>query len=791
MLKNYLKVAFRTLLKNRLQSGINIFGLALGLASCLLIFLFVQEELSYDRFHVKSDRIYRVVKDFVDSDGGRLPDATTPPALAPAIAREIPGVEKVCRVFPNWGGKLLLQSDQQAFYEENYCLVDTSFFQIFDLEILAGNPESAMREVNQVVITDQMARKYFGAEEALGKEFRAERNVFTVGAVVKPLPVNSHFHFDVFLSLNRLSDQKDQFWGWYNFYTYILLSENSEIAAVDAQIQELFKRNEPESENQFYSQALSDIHLHSNLKWELEANGDIKYIYLFILIALFVLVIASVNYINLATARSGNRAKEVGVRKVSGAHRTSLIAQFLTESLLTVLIAGLLAIILAEAALPAFNHLLGRELSFLFGQNASLLLLLVGGLLILGLLSGLYPAFYLARFRPAWVLKGIKAKNGGQSWLRKGLVVAQFTIAVALIAGMLVIQGQLNYIQSKNLGFAKEQVIVIDNSGAADNPETLKNRFSAIQGVVGAGGSSATLGGLNWTQTMSRRGVPEEEGVLVNYAYVDHDYLDVLKMQMLEGRNYSREFSTDTLDALIINETAAKSIGLEAPYIGKEVRWETGNDTVNLYRKVVGVVKDFHFTSLHESIKPYAFELAPRQADNINLRIASKDYRQIINNLKMEWENLAPDRPFEFVFLDERLDKLYRADQNFQSVFSYFTFLAILIACLGLFALASFTAERRIKEIGIRKVLGAGIGQLVFLLSNDFLRLVVAAVILATPIAWLAMNRWLDNFAYRIEISWTAFALAGLTALLIAFLTVSFEAFKAARRNPVHALKYE
>lgn len=790
MLRNYLKIAIRNLLKNKATTAINILGLAVGLACCLLILLFVQDELQYDQYHSKSERIYRVVKDFVDSEGSRLPDATTPPALAPALVAEIPEVENAVRIFPNWNNQVLIDRGDQQFYESTFCTADTSLFEIFDFKLVEGTLDNALKSEGHIVISEKAATKYFGDKTALGETLNIDQNLYTVSAVVETMPDNSHFHFDFFFPISRLGDIDDN-WGWYNYYTYLLLKENASISSFEPKLQPLYERNVPEGTSIYYTQALKDIHLHSQLKWELEANGSMRYVYLFISIAIFVLIIACLNYINLATARSAPRAKEVGIRKVVGARRRTLINQFLVESIFTVFLASLLAVVMVEILLPFFNQVVDKSLVFISTQNLTLFAGILLTVAVVGGLSGLYPAFFLSSFEPLRVIKNFKA-SGESFWgFRQGLVVVQFAIAIALMAGVFVVMQQIKFIQNKDLGFNDEQLLIIKNTGDIPNSDALKNQLLQSSTVQNLGASSGVLGGLNWTRSLAAKGQTSEDAVLVNFAYTDFSYLETIGLEFIEGRGFSSSFQGDTLDAVVINETAAKTIGLEAPYVGKEVIWNFFDGDSLGYRRIVGVTKDFHFTSMRESIKPYAFVLFDEATSNLCLKMQSDDYGKAVNEIKMIWDEMVPGRPLTYFFADEQFDKLHKADQNFQKVFSYFTFLAIVIACLGLFALVTFATERRVKEIGIRKILGASIPQIVLLLSKDFLYLLLMALVLAIPVAWWSMEQWLENFAYRITINGWFFVFTAIIALAIAFLPIFYQSIRAALENPVKALRYE
>ncbi len=803
MIKNYLKVAFRNLMKNKVLSFINIFGLASGIACALLIILFIKDELSFDRFNKDPERIYRVVKDFVNEDGSLLPDATTPPALATAMQKDIPEIESTVRIFSNWGGKYLIKHGDKKFYEEGVYRADSSIFTVFNFPFIKGDASNAFKQLKSVVFTETAAKKYFGNEDPIGKSVDIDpMGPHTVTAVIKDIPGNSHFKFDFLISTRTIGGGNiDENWGFYNFYTYIKLKPNTGIASVEPKIKSLFKKYQPDNKNIFYTQALTDIHLRSNLKWELRPNSDKIYIYVFGTIALFVIIIASINYVNLVTAKSSLRAKEVGVRKVVGAARQSLIGQFLTESVVTVFIASLLAIGLAAIILPAFNHFTQKELS-IFSTNMQLVWIMIAGFtLLIGFIAGLYPAFYLSGFRPAFVLKGLNTSGNSTITLRKVLVVLQFVISVVLIVGSLVINRQLNFMQSAKLGFNKEQVIVINNLQRSPNSEAFKNDLIKIPGVKKVTGADGMIGGQNWTNNFRLRG--SENGQLVNFLSVGNDFLDVLGIDLKEGRGFSGQYPADTLNngipagplnqvigSVIINEKAVKDMGVPSPSVGQQLVLSTDADTT-YYVNIVGVVKDFHFTSLRNEIKPFAFVKSNNRVNSLAIKIDANDTRTTLAQMQNKWQSLFADRPFDYYFLDESIDKLYHSEKNFKDLFFYFTIIALIIACLGLFGLAAFTAEQRTKEIGIRKVLGATVSNIVAMLSKDFLKLVCLAAIIAFPIAWFIMNKWLQDFTYRINLNWLVFAVGGIVAIVIALLTVSFQAIKAALANPVKSLRTE
>ena len=802
MLSNYLKIALRSLRKHRVVSFINIFGLAVGLACGLLIFLFVRDEWSYDRFNANADRTYRIVKDFVNDDGSRLPDATTPPALAPAMLHEIPEVEQATRIFPSWGGKYLIRYGEKSFTEDRLFRVDSNFFDVFSMLFLEGGAATAFHELNSIVITQTIARKYFGAQDPLGKVLRTDAGDLKVTGVVKDVPDPAHFHFDFLISTAKFGGQIDNQWGWYNFYTYVRLKPHTAIGPVVAKVQALYHKNDKEGKNIFYAQALTDIHLRSDLKWEIEPNGNALYIYVFSIIGLFVIAIACVNYINLSTAKASLRAKEIGVRKVTGALRGGLIRQFLTESVLTVALSFVLALALAELLLPVINLLVQKNLSLGVLVEPIWLAVIFASLLIIGLVAGIYPALYLSGIKPVLVLKGQGYTGRPVFDLRKALVIFQFTISVALIAGTVVMVQQIHYVQNAKLGLNKDQVMIIDDAGnlSRSDRETMLGKLAKINGVSKAATANGVLGGLNWTTSLNLKG--STNGQLVNFLGISYDYLDVLGIHIKEGRNFSAAYPSDTpsngvagqtsriAGSIILNETAVRDLGIHEPVVGQLVQSGKNNDTI-YYRKIIGVTEDFHFASFKMAIKPFAFLLNNDWQDNFTVKVAPAGLDHTIAQIGTEWKRFSPDRPFHYSFLDEAFSKHYQSDQRFNEVVLYLTILAIGIGCMGLFGLTAFMIERRTKEIGVRKVVGASATGIVVLLSRDFIRLVLLAVLIATPIAWFALNKWLGNFAYRISIQWWVFALAGLAAVFIALATVSFQAIGAAVANPVKSLRSE
>ena len=801
MIRNYFKTAWRNLWKNKTFSFINVFGLATGIACSLLIFLFVRDELSYDRFHKDAQNIYRVVKDFVNDDGSRLPDATTPPAVAPAMQREMPEVENITRVFPSWGRDFLIKYGDKKLIEQNLYRVDSSFFDVFTFPFIKGDPKNSFKNIKSIVLTKTTAKRYFGNDDPIGKILSVDDlGDMMVSGVIKDVPSNSHFHFDFLISVRTFpGNDLDASWGWYNFYTYAKLKPNTSTASLTKKIQDLYKRNDKDGKNIFYVQPLTGIHLTSNLKWELEPNSDQLYVYVFTLIGIFIILIAGINYVNLATAKASVRAKEIGVRKVAGALRSSLINQFLVESVITCLLASAVAVVIAQLLLPVVNALTVKQLTVL--GNPTVLSYMLLSAVLLGIVAGILPAIYLSSFKPIIVLKGLKLSEKTTLGLRKILVVIQFTISVVLIIGALIISQQMQFIQSAKLGLNKDQVLIAKNTFNAQQRRAFLNEISQLPGIKNATAADGVVGGQNWTNGMSLKG--SQNSQLINFLSVGYDFVDVMGMQVKEGRSFSARFPTDTMTngtprgprdqnigGVLINETAVKDLGIPEPAVGKQLLWGNDKDTM-YYVTIVGVLKDFHFTSLRNQIKPFAFINSPRRQWYFTLKLSGDNIKATIAQVQNTWKKFSNERPFEYTFLDETYAKLYLSESRFQKIFISLVLLGIVIACLGLLGLTTFAAQRRVKEIGIRKVLGASAASVVGLLSKDFLKLVVIALIIAAPIAWFAMNKWLEEFAYRISIQWWIFIVAAAIAVVIALMTISAQAIKAAVANPVKSLRTE
>ena len=785
MLANYLKIAIRNLAKYKGYSFINISGLTIGITCCLLIVLWVHDEVSYDRFHDHASTLYRVVENQNYADGV-FPVAVTPAPLAPALKQDFPEIVDATRL--SFTGRLVSYQDA-SFYETDIAVVDPSFLTMFSFPVLTGDATTLLDDPFSVVISPEIARKYFGEGDPVGKILRFnDEHDLTVTGVIENVPHNSHLQFTMLMPISFYESLGQNMENWRSnwLYTYVQVQDGVRAEDVDAKIVDVIKQNNEGSVTDLYLQPVSRIHLHSDFTADIGGHGDVQYVYIFSVIALFVLLIACINFMNLSTARSANRAKEVGMRKVFGARRTHLIRQFYGESLLIACIALLMGLVLIVLLLPAFNDLSQKQLSLGIVTHGPILAGLIGITLFTGIFAGSYPALFLSSFRPVKVLKGTIRTGTRSALFRSVLVVTQFALSIVLIIGTGVIYTQLDYIRNKKLGFDKEHLIYIVMRGnIGQSYDALKSELTQnpnILGVTAASGLPTYIGsstsGFDW------EGKNPDDDILMHYNEVDFDYFETLKMEMAEGRSFSRAFPSDTVSAVIVNEEAVRVMGVESPL---ETRFEAGGEEVN----IVGVVKDFHFKPIDTKIEPIVIALDPDDTNFMFIRVHPTGLSATLAYLEETWKTVIPDYPFEYNFLDEAYDRIYRAEENLGSLVNYFSVLAIFIACLGLFGLASFTAEQRSREIGIRKVLGASVPGLTVSMCREFIKLVVIANVLAWPIAYYALQNWLEGFAYRTDIDWGLFVLTGVLALVIATFTVSYQAVKAARANPVEVLRYE
>jgi len=801
MFKNYLKIAYRNIKKHKGYSLINVAGLAIGMACCILILFFVFDELSYDKFHENHDRIYRVTRKWLNEDGVvNLHLGHVAPSIGPLLENDFPEILHTVRMIRI---ERLLVGDNSIFFEEpSFFFAEEDVFKVFTFDMTAGDPETALQDPFTIVITEEMAEKFFGAEDPIGKSLTIQvppqKADMKVTGVIRSLPHNSHFHADFLGSFKTyeavVGEQEMQSWVSNNYATYLLMSENYDINRLKSQLDPFIDRHMSQGmseKTKLQLQPLTDIHLRSHLDSEIEANSDIMYVYVFSIIAFFVLLIACFNFMNLATARSAGRAKEVGLRKVVGAQRAQLIRQFLSESIITAVISLLIALVIVFLVLPKFNQFVGRDLSLNIMENISLFFSLFLITIFVGFISGIYPAVFLSAFKAVRVLKGNLDRGKKGLSFRTVLVVFQFATSIILIICVGVVSGQLNYMRTRNLGFDEEHVVVLPSSPAiGERLEAFKSRLLRNPNILSVSAAKRVPSG-RLLDSAEARVLSGETSQPITFRIaqlrVDYDYIPTFKMEMAAGRNFSREMGTDADQAFILNETAARRIGWKSPEeaVGKGFGYGLRKG------QIIGVVKDFHFESLHQEISPIVMFISSTDLSQISIRISSQNIPQTMALLKDTWAELRPDYPFSYYFIDENFDQLYRSEENLQRIFSYFAFLSVVIGCLGLFGLASYSAERRTKEIGIRKVLGASATGLVGLLSKEFTKWVLLANVIAWPMAYLVMSRWLQNFAYRSGIGLGTFLLAGGLAWMIAFLTVCYQVIKASLADPVKALKYE
>jgi putative ABC transport system permease protein len=797
MFRNYLKVAFRALLKNKVFGFINIAGLAIGISTCVLITLFVLDELSYDTFNEKADRIFRVTE-ILHLPKEDRPQAVTAPPMAPWLKTNFAEVEKTVRI--SRSSRILSYKDTKMFDTQIY-YADSSLFEIFTFPMLKGNPTKALVNPYSIVLTESAVKKYFGDEDPIGKSMSLSDTIaLTVTAVIKDIPTTSHTRFDVVLSrttIDELNNHEPED-NWFNngYYSYILLANGSDHKKLEAKIKPALEKQMKAAKKDgglwydFVLQPLTDIHLKSTIPYDISPNGDLKYVITFSIIAALVLFIACANYVNLSTARSLTRAKEVGMRKAVGANRSQLVTQLLGESVLVTLIAFLIALAVINVVLPSFNLLTGKNLTFalLFTQSKAVLIL-VGIFLTIGILAGCYPALFLSSFSPIAALKNKLASGKDNGFVRKGLVVFQFTISIVLIAGTLLIFSQMRFMQNQKLGLNKDQMIMVKmRSALVPKHKLIKDELSSAPGVISSTVTDFSYGSGTSNIALLPEGAGENEITSEAVISIDPNFLKTFQIELVAGRDFSEEIISDDTAGFIVNESAVRHFNWGTPEqaLGKKIDWGLGKKG-----KVVGVVKDFNFSSLHESIRPLILHIQKDFYRFIGLKVNAANVSETISSLEKKWKTLNPDIPFEYSFLNEDFAQLYKSEKQTQTIVGLLSGLAIFIACLGLFGLAAFMAEQRMKEIGVRKVLGADVLGIVGLLSKDFIILVLIAIAIAVPVAWLGMNRWLDGFAYKTDLSWWIFAVAGTAAIVIALVTVSFQSIKAAMTNPAKVLKNE
>jgi putative ABC transport system permease protein len=799
MLKNYFKIAWRNLLRNKLYSLINIIGLAIGVSCCVLIFLYVQYELSYDTYNTKSDRIFRLTTESHEPNKV-VSFAPTSPVISVRLQANFPEVERFARL--NFSRRAISHGNNK-FYDTRIVYADSTMLTMFTFGMKEGDPAKALTAPYSVVLTESAAKRYFGSEPAFGKVMKMSDTIpLMVTGIIKDIPLNSHIGFDCLLSRSTMNDmnKNNPDWiegnekNWFNCdsYSYVLLSENTNYKQFEPKINKMLEKEMEDVRKatgmsmNIRLQPLKDIHLRSHLDAEFRGsnNSDIVYVYIFSGTAFLILLIACCNFINLSTARSINRSKEIGLRKVIGAKRAQLVAQFLGESILFSLIASLLSLLIVVSAIPVFNAFIGVPLSL----NGSVFWIYLAIIAAVGILAGLYPALLMSSFTPIRSLKGKVTHGLADIFFRKGLVVFQFAIAVMLIVGSSLILQQLDFIQNRNIGMNKEQVMGIELRGADQRKGQVILKELAKDPHV----TNATLNGFSFKQmshiTLLPEGTPENELTSSDVFAVDENFLKTFQIGIAAGRDFSKDFPNDVNDAFIVNETAVKAFGWKTPKaaLGKKIQWGGNKEG-----SVIGVVKDFNYTSLREDIQPLLIHIFPPWYNTVTLRLKTTDLSKTLRNIETTWKAVTTESPFKYAFVEDDFNSLYRSEQNMRSVLGAFTFLSVFVACLGLFGLAAFTIKQRFREIGIRKVLGSSVSGIVSLLSRDFLKLVLVSILIACPLAWYAMHTWLQDFAYKVEIGWWVFLLAGSMALLVAFATVCFQAMKAAWANPVKSLRTE
>ena len=793
MIKNYFKIALRKLWRQKVFSFINIMGLAVGMTACFLIYLYVHFETSYDAFNTKANRIYRIITD-IKTPSDLLQWSSTSAPMAINMQRDFPEVESAVRIS---GQSFLVRKDNEKFQENNTIMADSTLFNIFDFPLVYGNKNTALKEPMSIVLSQTAAKKYFGNTNPVGQTVLLTGGAInaTITGIMKDIPENSQFKADMIVSM---SSQKqiygqsiDSQWTSFNLVSYLLLKPGVNVKSLTAKVSRVLDKHvgsqlkEAQMSFTLFLEPLRDVYLYSTRDGS--KTGNINNVYIFSIIAVFILLIACINFINLTTARSAERAKEVGIRKVVGAARFQLAKQFMGESVVICFMAFIVSILLSSLLLSLFNHLAGKQVSTPFFYHplyiVSLFFISIG----IGIVAGFYPALVLSSFKPVSVLKGRFASGTKGILLRKGLVIFQFTISIILIIGTVIVYTQLKYMRSQDLGFSKDQTIVIDTN-QDKNKDAFKESLSSVPGVLATSFSSTVPGGgtsTAYSKVQNKSG--DMQTASLDIYFVDFDYINQYKIKVIAGRGFSKEFGTDTTQAMVINESAAKLLGYTSPQqaVGRNF------DQWGRKGKIIGVVRDFHYIALQEPIRPLTMRIEPGGYQLISIKVATANLPATIKDIESKWNQLIPNRPFDYSFLDESFDKQYRAEDRFGSLFFNFAILAIFISCLGLLGLASYSTIQRTREIGVRKVLGASVSNIINLLSIEFLKLVLVAFIIASPIAWLFMNKWLQDFAYRTYLSWWMFVFAGIAAIVIAFGTISFQAIKAAIANPVKSLRTE
>jgi putative ABC transport system permease protein len=807
MLRNYFLVALRNIIRNKLYSVVNIFGLAIGLACCFMILLHIKDEFSYDKFNNKADQIYRMALHRYYPDT-QVDYALSPHSIGPIMVQEMPEIKGMVRLFQGQGETAITFGDK-TFNESRFMLADSNFFDFFSIRLLKGNPEEILRNPQELVLTETTANKYFGDDDPIGKTLTATFGELQVVGVCEDVPENSHFHFDFIGGLNGVGFLRQPSFITFSVYTYFLIETQSQARAVEAKIPGLLRHHAAGQIQsrmgvsyddyiaagngyEFFLQPLTSIHLHSHLNNELDTNGNINYVIILISVALFILIIASINFVNLSTARSSERAKEVGIRKVVGSEKARLIGQFMTESVLITILSLIIALLFVEVGLPLFNNLTGKHLSIDYLDSFTLPVLL-GFAIIVGIISGSYPAFVLSSFKPVNVLKGKFSTSKKGILTRKGLVIFQFFLSISLISFTLLVYSQLNYLQNKNLGFYKKNILVLRSNLLPNNRESFKQELLKIPGVISAATSNTQITGGFYFGFMIQAEEYGSDVITSRGMVADEDFIETMGLKLIEGRGFSREFN-DSL-SVIINQLAAKEFGLEEPLGAKLIEpVDTGGGYVLREFTVIGIIEDFHYNSLHDNLN--SFVLQSMSGPNgfgtfMYIRANSNNWSETLASIETKWNEFFPQQPFSYFFHDEYIHNMYQADQASGRIFMIFTLLAILIACVGLFGLASYSTNQRIHEIGVRKALGSSVSKIVYLFSTDFTKLVIGAFIISVPIAILIMRYWLNNFVFRTNIHFVIFIISGILAVAIALITISYHTIRSANMNPSEVLRYE
>jgi len=804
MFSNYLKITLRNIKNNKSYTIINISGLTAGIVCCLLILLYVRYELSYDKFYEKADSIYRIaMEDKTPNDIRHW--GWTSVMMATVLKNEYPEVKQCTRILTEMGETQITYGENSNI-EKRVMYADSLFFDLFTIPLISGNEETVLKNPNSVILSEAAAWRYFGNEDPVGKTIKvrnwwAENTDHIITGVAENIPPNAHFHFDFLISYNSTRVSQSRSWGYTQIFNYILLEEGCDALAFEAKLPDLVRKYDAPIveevrnisydeylalgyDTRLYLQPLKDIHLKSKLEHEIEATGNITYVSMFTIIAVFILLIACINFMNLSTARSVNRAKEVGVRKTLGSFRKQLVIQFLTESVLLSFIALVIAMLIIAIILPTFRAYSGTDLRMDYFENSIFLPGLLVFAAFVGILSGCYPAFFLSSFKPISVLKGAMRPSSKGHWVRNGLVVFQFIASIALISSTLIIKNQIDYMLNKDLGYNKDHVIVLSNGQSLGQySDAFKNEVKRDHNVINIGGSGGYPARALHVARFRMKDADPSESVLLFNTSIDYDFIETIELEIVQGRGFSREMSMDT-SSVVINEAAVRALGVTDP-IGK---------SLDSFRplNIIGVVKDFHFRSLHYDVGPLVLFLNRRDYCRfISIRVRAADIQQTLSQVQNIWDQFAQGQPFNYTFLDQNIAQLYSTEDKTGEISTIFSFLAIMIGCLGLFGLATYTAEQRTKEIGIRKVLGASVTNILILLSKEFAKLVFFAFVIAIPISYFIMNNWLKNFSFSISISAYIYMIAGFATLFIALITVSYQVIKAANQNPVDSLMYE